>query len=396
MTEPQSVAMSQSAAMPQSHPASQSQPVSQSQPGPAESPVVDVHAHVLLPALAQYAAESAPKDFAAAQALDARRQGPESLAASGAMIKERWPQLVDLPRRLADMDAAGIDVQLVSPSPSHYYYFAGPELAASLARRANTAVRDLVTAAPARLAGLGLVPLQHPDLMVEALEHAVLECGLLGVEIGSYAPGTAANPGADGRPEGPIAGTVELSDPRLEPFWARAEELGALVFLHPFGCSLDERLDRFYLSNTVAQPAENAVALSHLIFSGALDRYPGLRVIAAHAGGYLPTTLGRSDRAWKVRPEARRCAEPPSSYLRKIWFDSLIHSPAELRMLVGTAGADRVVLGSDYPFDMGTEDPVGELRAAGLAGREEQLILAGNAAALGIRAGLAAEQTPAS
>ncbi|WP_318242092.1 amidohydrolase family protein [Arthrobacter gallicola] len=354
--------------------------------------MVDVHAHVLLPALAQYAAESAPEEFAAAQALDARRQGPESLAASGAMIKQRWPQLVDLSRRLADMDAAGVDVQLVSPSPSHYYYFAEPELAADIARRANTAVQELVAAAPDRLAGLGLVPLQHPDLMVAALEHAVLECGLLGVGLGSYAPGSSGT----GTDTGPNAGTVELSDPRLEPFWARAEELGALVFLHPFGCSLDERLDRFYLSNTVAQPAENAVALSHLIFAGVLDRYPGLKLIAAHGGGYLPTTLGRSDRAWKVRPEARGCAAPPSSYLRKIWFDSLIHSPAELRVLAETAGAGRVLLGSDYPFDMGTEDPVGEVRAAGLTGEDEHLILAGNAAALGIRAGLAAEHTPAS
>ena len=356
--------------------------------------VVDVHAHVLLPALAQYVAASAPADFAAAQTLDARRQGPESLANSGAMIKERWPQLVDLSRRLADMDAAGVDVQLVSPSPSHYYYFAGPELAADIARRANTAVQELVAAAPGRLAGLGLVPLQHPESMVAALEHAVQDCGLLGIELGSYAPGDGS-PSNTGPGSGPNAGTVELSDPRLEPFWARAEELGALIFLHPFGCSLDERLDRFYLSNTVAQPAENAVALSHLIFAGVLDRYPGLKLIAAHGGGYLPTTLGRSDRAWRVRPEARGCAAPPSSYLRRIWFDSLIHSPAELRALTEAAGADRVLLGSDYPFDMGSEDPVGEVRAAGFTDQDEQLILAGNAAALGISAGLAVSHTPA-
>ncbi|WP_312181035.1 amidohydrolase family protein [Arthrobacter sp.] len=387
MTDPQS-AFAQSAAVQSAF----------AQPAAVQSAtsgaVVDVHAHVLLPALAQYVAASAPADFAAAQALDARRQGPESLANSGAMIKERWPQLVDLSRRLADMDAAGVDVQLVSPSPSHYYYFAGPELAADIARRANTAVQELVAAAPGRLAGLGLVPLQHPELMVAALEHAVQDCGLLGVELGSYAPGdgSASNTGPD---SGPNAGTVELSDPRLEPFWVRAEELGALVFLHPFGCSLDERLDRFYLSNTVAQPAENAVALSHLIFAGVLDRYPGLKLIAAHGGGYLPTTLGRSDRAWRVRPEARGCAAPPSSYLRRIWFDSLIHSPAELGALADAAGADRVLLGSDYPFDMGSEDPVGEVRAAGFTDQDEQLILAGNAAALGISAGLAVSHTPA-
>ena len=155
--------------------------------------------------------------------------------------------------------------------------------------------------APDRLNGLGLVPLQHPALMVAALEHAVLECGLLGVEIGSF----AATPGD------PERSTVELSDPRLEPFWSRAEELGALVFLHPFGCSLDERLDRFYLANTVSQPAENAVALSHLIFSGVLDRHPGLqdpgrarRRLPSHQPGPLGPRLAGPAGGARLRPAA--------------------------------------------------------------------------------------------
>lgn len=347
-------------------------------------PAVDVHAHVLLPALQQLVAEQDPAGFAAHQELEVRRNGPESIAASGRMIKERWPQLTDLGRRLQDMDAQGVDVQLVSPSPSHFYYFTGEELATELARRANQAVREFVDRAPDRLHGLGLVPLQHPALMVDALDHAVLECGLLGVEIGSF----AATPGD------PERTTVELSDPRLEPFWARADELGALVFLHPFGCSLDERLDRFYLANTVSQPAENAVALSHLVFSGVLDRHPGLKVLAAHGGGYLPTTLGRSDHAWKVRPEARGCAEPPSSYLKKLYFDSLVHSPAELRALVAAAGPEQVLLGSDYPFDMGSDLPVDEVQAAGLTTRDEAQVLGGNARTLGIAAAAALTTRP--
>jgi len=341
---------------------------------PGENPTVDVHAHILLPALQQLVAEADPDGFGAQQALEVRRNGPESMAASGRMIEERWPQLTDLDRRLADMDAQGVDVQLVSPSPSHFYYFAAEELALELARQANQAVRDFVDRAPERLNGLGLVPLQHPGLMVEALEHAVLECGLLGVEIGSFAA----------TPTDPERSTVELSDPRLEAFWSRAEELGALVFLHPFGCSLDERLDRFYLANTVSQPAENAVALSHLVFSGVLDRHPGLKVLAAHGGGYLPTTLGRSDHAWRVRPEAHGCAEPPSSYLKKLYFDSLVHSAAELRALVAAAGPEQVLLGSDYPFDMGSEQPVAEVLGAQLPADHQAGVLGRNAAALGI------------
>ncbi|HEY8702232.1 MAG TPA: amidohydrolase family protein [Arthrobacter sp.] len=353
-------------------------------PAKGPSPVIDVHAHILLPALQLLVAEADPKGFAAQQALEVRRNGPESMAASGRMIKERWQQLTDLDRRLGDMDAQGVDVQLVSPSPSHFYYFTGAELALQVAEAANRAVRELVDRAPERLNGLGLAPLQHPGLMVEALEHAVLECGLPGVEIGSF----AATPGS------PERSTVELSDPGLEPFWSRAEELGALVFLHPFGCSLDERLDRFYLANTVSQPAENAVALSHLIFSGVLDRHPGLKVLAAHGGGYLPTTLGRSDHAWRVRPEAHGCAEPPSSYLQKLYFDSLVHSPAELRALVAAAGPEQVLLGSDYPFDMGSDLPVDEVQAAGLRADDEAQVLAGNARTLGITAAAALTTRP--
>jgi aminocarboxymuconate-semialdehyde decarboxylase len=132
----------------------------------------------------------------------------------------------------------------------------------------------------------------------------------------------------------------------------------------------------------VGQPAENAVALSHLIFGGVLDRHPGLRVFAAHGGGYLPTHIGRSDHAWRVRPDARDCAHEPGSYLKRLWFDSLVHSPSVLRSLIGAAGADRVLLGSDFPFDMGTEDPVGGLRAAGLTESDFHAVRGGNAADL--------------
>lgn len=229
---------------------------------------------------------------------------------------------------------------------------------------ANTGTAAHVAQAPERLLGLGLVPLQHPALAVEALDHALAQ-GLLGVEISSHAPG------------------LELSDPAYTPFWTRAEDTGAVLFLHPFGCTLDERLDRWYLSNTVGQPTENAVALSHLIFSGVLDRHPGLKVIAAHGGGYLPTHIGRSDHAWRARPDTRGCALEPSSYLKRLYFDSLVHDPHVLRELIRVAGPDRVLLGSDFPFDMGTQDPVGALRTAtDLPDHHFHAVRGGNAAAL--------------
>ena len=192
-----------------------------------------------------------------------------------------------------------------------------------------------------------------------------------------------------------MAGPRELDDPSLAQFWARADELGALVLIHPWGCTLGERLADYYLANTVGNPVETTVALSRLIFSGLWDRHPGLKVVSVHGGGYLPTYLGRSDHAWGARPDARTCARPPSSYLRGLWFDSLVYTADGLRALVDAVGGDRVLLGSDYPFDMGVTDPVDRLEAAGLDPATVAAIAAGNAARLGLTPVVAAGTTGA-
>lgn len=324
------------------------------------TPTVDVHAHVLLPEIEE--AVAGRPERASARDLDARRNGPQAQAINGPMIRDRIPKLTEVTARLAAMDDSGVDVQLVSPMPE-YHQWADEDLARTVWELANSGTAAHCAQAPDRLRGLGMVPLQHPHLAVEALEHA-LEQGLLGVEFSSHAPG------------------LELSDPRYEPFWRRAQETGAVLFLHPFGCTLGERLNRWYLSNAVGQPTENAVALSHLIFSGVLDRHPELNLIVAHGGGYLPTHIGRSDHAWRVRPDARDCAHAPSTYLKRVYFDSLVHDPSVLRELIRIAGADRVLLGSDYPFDMGTEDPLAGLRAAELPDPEFHAVRGANAATL--------------
>ncbi|MGC0343260.1 amidohydrolase family protein [Streptomyces sp. SLBN-8D4] len=327
----------------------------------SSAPTIDVHAHLLLPEVEE--AVAGHPGLAEARALDARRNGPAALAVNGPMVGARVPKLTDAAVRLTAMDAQGVDIQLVSPSPSHYHYWAEPQLAEKVCRLANEGTAAHCAKAPDRLHGLGLVPLQHPDLAVGLLDHA-MDQGLKGVEISSHAPGH------------------ELSDPAYGVFWSRAEETGALVFLHPFGCTLDERLDHWYLSNTVGQPTENAVALSHLIFSGVLDRHPGLKLIAAHGGGYLPTHIGRSDHAWRARPDARGCEREPSSYLKQLYFDSLVHDPQVLRELLRVVGPERVLLGSDFPFDMGTDDPLGALRAADLPDTDFHSVRGTNAAAL--------------
>lgn len=322
---------------------------------------VDVHAHAAQPGV--LALVAGQPGHAAQQEQDRRYFGAESAAVNQAQLSRIGPLLGDPALRLTAMDTAGVDRQLVSPMPLYHSWAPSP-LALQITRLTNSGVAELVAAHPDRLTGLGTVPLQHPDLAVAELEHAVTELGLAGVQIGTSAPGR------------------ELADDAYAGFWARAEALGAVVFVHPWGCSLGERLDRYYLANTVGNPTETTVALSHLIFSGLLDRHPGLRIVAAHGGGYLPTYLGRSDHAWTVRPEARRCAEPPSAYLRRIWFDSLVYTPEALRHLVEAVGAEQVLLGSDYPFDMGVEDPVDRLRAAGLSPADEAAVRGANAARL--------------
>jgi aminocarboxymuconate-semialdehyde decarboxylase len=322
---------------------------------------VDVHTHVLIPAVE--AAVAGEPGLARQRELDLHGTGVESSAVNQEQLARLGPLLTDPALRLEAMDRAGVDVQVVSPMPL-YHYWTDPVLAERVTRLTNEGVAALVATHPQRLAGLGTVPLQHPDLAVTELTRAVEEFGLLGVQVGTSAGGR------------------ELADDMLDGFWARAAELEAVVFVHPWGCSLGERLDRYYLSNTVGNPVETTVALSHIAFSGLLDRHPGLRIVAAHGGGYLPTYLGRSDHAWQVRPEARRCAHAPSAYLRRMWFDSLVYTPQALRHLVEAVGADRVVLGSDYPFDMGVPDPVDRLAAAGLPEADEQAIRSGNALAL--------------
>ncbi len=328
---------------------------------PQPGPVIDTHGHLLVPAVSALVADHPAE--AADAAAERASFGAASAAVNRAQIKRVWPQLTDVGRRLADLTAMGVDVQVVGPMPMHRYW-AEPDLAARLAAVTNEAVAAHCAEGSGRLVGLGTIPLQHPDLAVRVLERAMGELGLAGVSVSTN---------VDGR---------ELADPAFDPVWETAADLGAVIFIHPWGCSLGPRLNTNYLGNTFGQPAETALALSHLIFDGTLDRHPGLKLLAAHGGGFLPTYIGRSDHAWQNRPDARGCARRPSEYLRGIWCDALVYTPQALRHLVDAAGADKVVLGTDYPFDMGVADPVARATAAGLPAAGLAAILGGNAANL--------------
>lgn len=326
---------------------------------------VDFHCHVLTLAVEPLVADRPQKKNESA--LMMKSMGEASVAHNNSvMLPHAFPRLTRLEQRLADMDAMGVDIQVLSPSPTQYYYWADRDLAEQLVRVQNEHVAEVCAQHPDRLVGLGTLALQHAEAAAEQLEYAMRRLGLKGVEIS-----TSVN-------------SQELDAAQLAPFWRKAEELGALVFIHPFGTTLGERVSTNYLSNIIGQPLETTLALSHLIFGGVLDRHPGLRIVAAHGGGYLPSYCGRSNHGHAVRPEAQAGAKLlPVEYLRKMWFDTLVYEPEALRHLINVVGASQLLVGTDYPFDMGHYDPHGLLAATpGLTEAERRAILGGNAAGL--------------
>ncbi|MEB0012947.1 amidohydrolase family protein [Glaciimonas sp. Gout2] len=333
--------------------------------GRGKSPTIDVHCHVMVPQVELILDIEAPVEKQAAAMALLEGQGRPSTEYNQRMFRELEPKMTLPEVRLKDMDSMGVDVQILSPSPTQYYYWAAPSLAEKIVRMQNETVANLCRLHPERFAGLGTVSLQHPELAVAQLEYAMRVLGLKGVEISTQVNG------------------LELSDPAFECFWAAAERLGAVVFLHPLGCSLGQRIGHFYLSNMIGQPVETATALALLMFSGVMDRYPDLKLLAAHGGGFLPFYAGRFDHGYKVRPEAQGMKYSPSDYLRRIHYDSLVYEPAALRYLIDKVGLERIVIGTDYPFDMGHYDVSPYVMAVpGLDEAEQKAILGGNAARL--------------
>ncbi len=336
---------------------------------------IDMHCHVLTLAAEPLVAGTPQKQ--AEPGLMLQSMGAPSVAHNNAvMLPQAFPKLTRIEQRLADMDAMGVDVQLLSPSPTQYYYWAEPDLAREVVRVQNEHVAELCAQHTGRLLGLGTLALQHPALAVEQLEHAMGTLGLKGMQISTSVNG------------------LELADASLAPFWAKAEALGAVIFIHPFGATLGGRTASYYLSNTIGQPLETTIALSHLIFGGVLDHHPGLKIVAAHGGGYLPSYPGRTEHTWQVRPEAREHTRTsPMELLKRIHFDSLVYDEVGLRHLIERVGVSQVVVGTDYPFDMGSYDVRGLVdRTTGLSPQERAAILGGNAARL---LGLPSAQTDA-
>jgi len=308
---------------------------------------------------------------------------PEALALmnlklAGPTLRPDLDMASQVALRLQTMDEQGIDVEALSINAN--WYKTDRDLAKQIIKIQNEKLAEACAANPDRFVAFATVALQHPDLAAEQLEEAVKRYGLRGAGIG-----------------GNVAGE-EISDPKFHPFWAKAEELGVVVFIHPHADGATTQLGhRFkgngYLGNVIGNPLETTIALSHLIFEGTLDRFPGIKIIAAHAGGFLPSYAGRSDHGCPTRPDLcpggthGTIKKQPSEYLKQLYYDTMVFRPEGVRHLVAEVGASQLVVGTDYPYPWTKTAVDLILKTPGLSDDERTAILGGTAAKLlGIKA----------
>ncbi|MGC2412955.1 MAG: amidohydrolase family protein [Stellaceae bacterium] len=269
-------------------------------------------------------------------------------------------------QRIADMDHMGIDIQAISPAPRQTYYGADADLGLATARILNDEIAEMCSKYPDRFTGLGTVPFQAPELALAELERLHKSLGFRGIEIMTHVAGQ------------------DLSEPRFRKIFARCEELGLLIFMHPDGFTEAGRFRDHYLANVIGNPLDSTVAVHHLIFGGVLEEHPKLKIVVAHGGGYLPAYSGRIDHAAAARPDTcTHLKEMPTTYLKRLYFDALVYTHHQLQYLVDEYGADHILVGTDYPADMGEVDPIGFIeRCPGLDDRTRRAILGLNAARL--------------
>jgi aminocarboxymuconate-semialdehyde decarboxylase len=323
--------------------------------------IVDVHAHVIVEELLR---ETAPGEEWRPSVR--REDGEQVVELDGRPIRAAIGEFVDIGDILAAQDAAGVDRVVLCPWVPLLFTGAEPEEGLRRCRLQNAALARLVRENGERVSALGAVPLQDPELAGAELGELMGAGELSGVEVPASVNGTY------------------LGDDAFEPFWAAAESSGAVVFIHPTTRGFEaSAFGEHYLWNLVGNPMETTIAAAHMVMSGVLERHPGLRVVLAHGGGTILALRGRLRHGHEhVAAAGTRLKESPVDSLRRLYYDTVTFDPALVRQLVDFAGADHVLLGSDYPFDMGDQRVVETVRAAGLAPGEERAVLGGNAARL--------------
>ena len=246
-------------------------------------------------------------------------------------------------QRIDDMNSLGVDVQVVSTGAAFYFYDRDPQVISEMHRECNEEVHQMTMDYPERFKGFAQIPMQDVNTAIAELEHAVTQLGLVGAMINDTANG------------------LPYDDPSLLPLWQAAEQMGAMLFIHQQGGDtlVTPRSNRYHLPNTIGNLVDRAVTFASFVFGGVMDKCPDLKICLAHAGGYTCFGVGRMDRGWQVRSEARvNIQQPPSAYLNRFYYDCLTHSEAALRMVIDTVGIDRVVFGTDWPADMAIDQPV--------------------------------------
>ncbi len=280
--------------------------------------------------------------------------------------EENRDRLTDPATRVEDMDAMGIDVQALTVTPAQTYCWAEPDQGRAAARLINDHLADVAAGNPERFVAMGTVPLQDTELAITEMERCVNELGMRGLQLATNVAGE------------------ELSAPRLEPFFAKAEELDLFLFLHPVGFNQGGRLINHHFGNLIGNPLDTTVCIMHLIFDGTLARHPGLKICVAHGGGFLSAYPARMDHAYHAREDCRlHIEEPPTTYLKQLYFDTMVFGDDQLKYLIDKYGPDRVLLGTDYCADMGETDPLGLVESiADLSQDDRDAICGLNAAAL--------------
>jgi aminocarboxymuconate-semialdehyde decarboxylase len=271
----------------------------------------------------------------------------------------------DIVQRLADMDAAEVDVHVLSATPQTYLYGQEPSLGITAAMIQNDGIAALVKQKPDRFLGIATLPIQAPEKAADELQRAMRTLGLRGAMIGSNCRGK------------------NLDDPSFEPLWAKAAELDAFMMIHPNNVAAADRLRSYYLGNLVGNPLDTTIAAACLVFGGVLERYPKLKFVMVHGGGFTPYQGARWVHGWKVRPEPKvNLKTSPQASLDRFYYDTILHSKEALEAMIGLVGADRVFLGSDYPYDMGMTDCVRHVRSLSIPEGDRAKILGGHAAAI--------------
>jgi aminocarboxymuconate-semialdehyde decarboxylase len=323
---------------------------------------IDTHTHILTEETAALLTKATPKSPVTITPYDAENA---TLDVGGVVYRPFPTGGFDVPRRLKDMDAAGVDVHVLSATPQTYFYGLEPALGVVTSAIQNDQMAKHIAEHPTRFMGIATLPMQAPDKAAEELRRAMTKLGLRGAMFASNILGK------------------NLDDPSFEPLWATAEELGAFMFIHPNNVGGADRLKSYYLQNLIGNPLDTTIAAACLVFGGVLDRHPKLNFILAHGGGFTPYQAARWEHGWAVRPEPKKnVPAQPKDIAQRFYYDTILHSAPVLEFMIAHVGADRVMLGSDYPYDMGMMDCVAHVRGLKISDADKDTILTKRAEAL--------------